>query len=73
MPFDYAIFRSASTLVRNVWTVLLLRLRKRCLNFLTEAAGPFVETYFPFSSRSSLFRFIYFDLLGVDAPSSNLA
>ena len=72
MPFDAAIFRSVSTLLRNVQTMLSLRVGKRCLNFLTVAAGSFEEAYFPISHRSSSFHFIYFDLLGVDAPSSNL-
>ena len=73
VPFDTAIFRSASILVRNVQTVLSLGVGKRFLNFLTAAAGPFIEAYFPISYRSSSLHFICFDLLGVDAPSSNPA
>ena len=65
-------FRSASTLV-NVRTVLALRVGRRCLNLLAAAARPFVEAYSRISYRSSSFRFIYFDLLGVDASSSNPA
>ena len=49
MPFDFAAFKSASTLLRNVRAVLSFRAGKRCLNFLTVAAGPFIQTYLPIS------------------------
>ena len=40
LPFAFAVFRSASTLFRNVRAVLSLMVGKRCLKFLTVAAGP---------------------------------
>ena len=48
MPFDFAAFKSASTLVRNVQAALF-RAGKRCLNFITVAAGPFIQALLPVS------------------------
>ena len=47
--FDFAAFKSALTLLRNVPAVLSFRAGKRCPNFLTVAAGLFIETYLPIS------------------------